>query len=69
MIYIAALEVIEMAIYLSRAAQMPSAKLAILQWDKAFTEILVEYQDYTDVFSPDLAIELTENTGINKHAI
>ena len=28
-----------------------------------------EYIDYTDVFSPNLVMELPKNTGINKHVI
>ena len=43
--------------------------LAALQQDKAPTEIPSEYIDYADVFSPDLAMQLPENTGINEHAI
>ena len=30
---------------------------------------MAKYSDYADVFSSDLAIELTENTEINEHAI
>ncbi len=45
------------------------AQTAVLQLDKAFTKILAEYSDYTDVFSIDLAMELPENTYINKYAI
>ena len=40
-----------------------------LTQNKAPTEIPPEYADYVEVFSPDLAIKLPENTGINKHAI
>lgn len=29
----------------------------------------MEYTDYANIFSLDLAMELLENTGINKHAI
>ena len=61
-VYISALEV--MAIYLSRAAQ-----IATLQCDKALTIILIEYSDYADVFLTDLGMELSENNGINEHAI
>ncbi len=43
--------------------------LAVLQWDKAPTEIPNEYSDYADASSSDLAMELFENTGINEHAI
>ena len=63
-LHVAALEALEPAIHPSRAPL-----LAALQQDKAPTEIPSEYADYADVFSPDLAMELPENTGINKHAI
>ncbi len=53
-----------MMIYLSWAAQ-----IAALKWDKAPTEIPPEYADYAYVFSPYLAMELPENTGINKNVI
>ncbi len=62
-VYIAILEV-EMSIYPSRAAH-----IAALQWDKAFTEVPAKYSDYADIFSTDLAIELPENTNMNKYTI
>ena len=62
--HVAALEALEPAVHPSWAPL-----LAALQQDKAPTEILPEYADYADVFSPDLAMELPENTGINEHAI
>ena len=36
---------------------------------KAPTKVPAEYSDFADVFSPDLASELPEHTGINNHAI
>ena len=33
------------------------------------TKVPAEYSDFADVFSPDLASELLEHTGINNHAI
>ena len=36
---------------------------------EALTKVPAEYLDFTDVFSPDLASELSEHTGINNHAI
>lgn len=45
------------------------AQIAALKQDKAPTEVAPEYTNYADVFSFDLAMELLENTGINKHAI
>ncbi len=61
-IYVLALEA--MTIHLFQAAQ-----IAALQWDKTFTKISAEYSDYADVFLSNLAIELLENTGMNKYAI
>ena len=62
--HIAALKALELAVYPSRAPL-----LAALQQDKALTKIPLEYANYANVFSPDLAMELPENTSINKHAI
>lgn len=43
--------------------------LAALQQKKTPWEIPRKYEEYTSVFSPDLAMELLENMGINKQAI
>ena len=37
--------------------------------EEAPTKVSAEYSDFADVFSPDLASELPEHTGINDHAI
>ena len=37
--------------------------------EKIPTKVPAEYLDFADVFSPDLASELPEHTGINDHAI
>lgn len=42
---------------------------ANLQLNEALIKILLEYTDYADIFSLNLAIELLENTGINEHTI
>ncbi len=42
---------------------------AHLKADEAPTEVPSEYADFADVFSPKLAAELPEHTGINDHAI
>ena len=55
-----------MPIHPDRANQM---QVAALQQDKTPTKILPEYADYANDFSPDLAIELPENIGINKYTI
>ncbi len=62
--HMSALNIAESSIHPSRAAQ-----IAALPWDKAPTKIPAEYSDYADVFSSDLAMELPENTGMNKHTI
>ena len=63
-VHVAALNNLELAIHHSQAPL-----LAALQHNKAPTKIPPKYADYTDLFSPDFAMELPENTGINKHAI
>ena len=63
-VHVAALNNLELAIHPSRAPL-----LAALQQDKAPTEIPPKYADYANVFSQDLAMELPENTGMNKYAI
>ena len=40
-----------------------------LVFDKALTQVLIKYFDYSNVFSAENAIELPENTGINEHII
>ena len=37
--------------------------------NKAFISIVTKYSNFVDVFSPKLASELPEHTGINDHAI
>ncbi len=37
--------------------------------DETPTKVLSKYADFADVFSPKLATELPEHTGINNHAI
>ena len=45
------------------------AQVGALRFDNAFTEVLAEYSDYSNIFSAENAAELPENTGIYKHAI
>ena len=45
------------------------AQVRALLFDKAFFEIPAKYSNNSDIFSAENAIELTKNTGINKHAI
>ncbi len=63
-VHVSALDIAEPSIRLSRAAQ-----IAALQWDKAPIKIPIKYSDYANIFSSDLAMELSENTGINEYAI
>ena len=44
-------------------------QIGALNFNEAPTEVLVEYSDYSNVFSTENAAELSENTGMNKHAI
>ena len=62
--HVAALEALELAVHPFRALL-----IAALQQNKASTKIPPEYAHYTDIFSPVLAIELPENSGINEHTI
>ncbi len=48
---------------------LKKAQIAHLKADKALTKDLSEYADFANVFSPSLAAELPEYTGINNHAI
>ncbi len=45
------------------------AQIAHLKADEAPTKVPSEYADFTDVFLPKLAAELSEHIGINDHAI
>ena len=65
-VHVAALEapLAGMTIYPSREAQIS----ALIQ-DEAPIKVLSKYADYANIFSFDLAMKLTKNTGINKHAI
>ncbi len=45
------------------------AQIAYLKVDEAATEVSSEYADFADIFSPKLAVELSEYTRINDHAI
>ena len=44
-------------------------QIAGLIAEEAPTKVPAEYADFADMFSPDLASELPEHTGINNHAI
>ena len=61
-----------MAMDLNRKAQIKAqsgAQAEALIFDKASTEVPMEYSNYGNIFLVKNAAELPENTGINKHAI
>ena len=64
MVHVAIREQEEMPVHFEKQAQV-RAQL----FDKAPTKVLIEYSDYSDVFSAENVAELPENTGINEHAI
>ena len=60
----------EMPVHAEKQAQIQDgAQVGALLFDKAPTEVSIEYSDYGDVFSAKNAAELPKNTGINEHAI
>lgn len=63
-IYVLALKATEMTINLFRAAQ-----IIMLLAKEAPTKVLSNYSDYSDAFSPDLAIKLPDYKDMNAHAI
>ena len=67
-IYITIWEREKMLMHFKNQAQI-KAQVGVLLFNKAFTKILVEYFNYSNVFSAENAAELPENTRINKHAI
>lgn len=46
-----------------------TALIALLQWNKASTQIFAKYADYADIFIFDLIIELPKNTDNNNHTM
>ena len=57
-----------MPVHSERQVQI-KAQVEALLFNKASTEVPVEYSDYSNVFSAKHAAELPEKTGINEHAI
>ena len=45
------------------------AWIRILLFDKACTDVLMKYSEYSNIFLAENAAELLENTGINKYII
>ena len=54
----------KMLVYAGKQAQVRA-----LIFNEAPTEVPVEYSDHSNIFSTENTAELSENTGINKHAI
>ena len=48
---------------------LQAVRIVSLKQNKAFHQVPPKYKDYTDVFSFNLAMKLSKNTVINKHAI
>ena len=78
--YIAIREQEEMVMDLNKKAQIKAqsgaqgkaqskAQVGVLIFDKASTEVLAEYSDYSNVFSAENVAKLPENIRMNKHAI
>ena len=44
-------------------------QVGALLFDEAFTKVLAEYSNYSNVFSMKNAVELPKNTRINEHVI
>ena len=62
----------EMVVNPGRKTQIEAqsgTQVGALLFDKAPTEVLAEYSDYSDVFLAENAADLSENTKINKHFI
>ena len=53
-----------MLVYSKRQAQVGA-----LLFDKALTKVLAKYSDYSNVFSVENAVEISENMRMNEHAI
>ena len=54
----------EMPIYSKKQAQVGT-----LLFDKALTKVSAEYSNYSNFFSVENAVKLSEHTGMNDHAI
>ena len=52
-----------------RVHSKKQTQIEALLFDKIFTEVLVEYSDYNNVFSAKNVVELSENIEINEHTI
>ena len=57
-----------MLVHFKKQAQI-EAQVGVLLFNKAFTEVLAKYSNYSNIFLAKYAAKLPENTGINEHAI
>ena len=57
-----------MLVHSKRQAQI-KAQVGALLFNKALTEILAEYSNYSNVFSTEYVVELPKNTGMNEPII
>ena len=57
-----------MPVYSKKQTQI-EIEIKALLFNKALTEGLVKYSDYSNIFLAEYAIEFLENTGMNEHAI
>ena len=70
--YVAIWERKKMVVDPGRKAQIEAqsgVQVGALLFDKAPTKVLVEYSDYSDIFSTENAAKLPKNTGMNEHVI
>ena len=68
MVYVVIRKQEKMSVHFKKQAQI-KAQVRALLFNKAPTEVLMEYSDYSNVFSVEYAAKLPENTGMNEHAI
>ena len=67
-VHVAIREQEEMPMYSEKQAQI-KAQIGALLFNKASTEVLVEYSDYSNVFLMEYVAKLPENTGMNEYTI
>ena len=67
-VHVAIREQERMPVHSEKQAQI-KAHVGALLFNKAPIEVLAEYSNYSDVFSAEHVVELSENTRINEHAI
>ena len=58
----------KMPVHFKKQAQI-EAQVGALLFNETLTKVLVEYSDYSNVFSAEYIVELPENSGMNEYAI